>query len=68
MVEKDPQWLPPVGLPLAVANPGQDVKLDTGEAAPTDERLEHLPDFENNSLRGAGQTDGTEDTTGADPG
>jgi hypothetical protein len=57
MSERDPEWEPPFGTPQAVANPGDMIQPDIDQ--PTgDDRLDQLPDFENDELRGASQVGG----------
>src|SRR4051794_8487056 len=52
--ERDPEWEPVFGTPQAVANPGGMIQPDT-DGTTGDERLDQLPDFENDELRGASQ-------------
>jgi hypothetical protein len=57
MGKNDPEWEPVFGTPQAVANPGGMLQPDTDQ--PTgNERLDELPDFENDELRGASQEGG----------
>jgi hypothetical protein len=54
MSKRDPEWEPVFGTPQAVANPGGMLRPDTDQTTGS-ERLDQLPDFENDELRGASQ-------------
>jgi hypothetical protein len=54
MSERDPEREPVFGTPQAVSNPGGMLQADTDQPAGND-RLDQLPDFENDELRGASQ-------------
>jgi hypothetical protein len=57
MSKRDPEWEPVFGTPQAVSNPGGMLRPDADQ--PTgNERLDELPDFENDELRGASQEGG----------
>ena len=57
MSERDPEWEPVFGTPQAVSNPGGMLQPDTDQSAEND-RVDKLPDFENDELRGASQQGG----------
>jgi hypothetical protein len=54
MSKNDPEWEPTFGTPQAVANPGGMLTPETDQPTGND-RLDQLPDFENDELRGASQ-------------
>jgi hypothetical protein len=54
MSEPDRDWETPFGTPQSVANPGGILQPDT-EQSTGDDRLDQLPDFENDELRGASE-------------
>src|SRR4051795_5693106 len=57
MSKRDPEWEPVVGTPQAVANPGGMLQPEADRPAAND-RLDQLPDFENDELRGVSQESG----------
>src|SRR6476619_4275456 len=57
MSKRDPEWEPVFGTPQAVANPGGMLQPDTGQST-GNARLDQLPDFENDELRGVSQESG----------
>ena len=54
MSKRDPEWEPVFGTPQAVANPGGMLRPDTDQTTGSD-RLDQLPNFENDEMRGASQ-------------
>src|SRR3954447_2067938 len=54
MSEPDRDWETPFGTPQGVANPGGILQPDTQQST-GDDRLDQLPDFENDELRGASE-------------
>src|SRR5689334_19010394 len=57
MSKRDPEWEPVVGTPQAVANPDGMLQPDINPP-PANDRLDQLPDFENDELRGVSQESG----------